>query len=330
MTIGWGIIGPGNVADKWMAPAISRDANSELVAVVSRDAARAAVFAEKHGARSPGTDYGEMLANPDVDVVLITTPNAQHVEQVIAAAQAGKHVLCDKPLGSTAAEAERAVEACRRAGVKLGINFQTRHHSCFEEAKRLIDAGEIGEIVSAQIDASPGARRPAGWRTDPALAGMGSVNNIAVHMYDILRYLIGSEVTEVSALFDTGREPGIEVLPLVLMRFENGALAYANGNQVTFKPLNDVVIHGTKGRIDGRGVTRPGMEGEMTVVTEHGEHTAHYSSVDCYDRTVTAFGRAILAGDQPNPSGVDGLRNVQLTDAIRESARQGRVSTVAR
>jgi 1,5-anhydro-D-fructose reductase (1,5-anhydro-D-mannitol-forming) len=330
MTIGWGIIGPGNVADRWMAPAIAKDPSSELVAVVSRDAGRAAAFAEKHGASSSGTDYGEMLANPDVDVVLITTPNAHHVEQVVAAAAAGKHVLCDKPLGSNAAEAERAVVACRKAGVRLGLNFQTRHHRCFDEAKRMLEAGEIGEIVSAQIDASSGARPPVGWRTDPDLAGMGSVNNIAVHMYDVLRYLIGSEVTEVSALFDIGREPGIELLPMVLMRFENGALAYANGNQATYSPLNDIVLNGTRGRISGRGITRPGMEGDMTIVTESGERTEHYSSVDCYDRTVAAFSRALRAGEDPNPSGLDGLRNVQITDAIRESARQGRVAAVAR
>lgn len=330
MTIGWGIIGPGGVADKWMAPAIARDPNSELVAVVSRDAGRAAAFAEKHGARSSGTDYAQMLANPDVQAVLITTPNAQHVEQVVAAAKAGKHVLCDKPLGTSAAEANRAVDACRQAGVKLGMNFQTRHHACFVEAKRVIDSGEIGEIVSAQIDASPGARPPVGWRTDPDLAGLGSVNNIAVHIYDVLRYLIGSEATEVCALFDIGREPGIELLPMVLIRFENNALAFANGNQATFSPLNDFVLNGTRGRISGRGITRPDMEGDMTVLTEAGERTAHYSSADCYDRTVAAFSRAVAAGEEPNPSGVDGLRSVQLTDAIRESARGGRTASVAR
>lgn len=330
MTIGWGIIGPGAVADRWMAPAIARDPNSELVAVVSRDSGRAAAFAGKHGARACGTDYAEMLANPDVDAVLVTTPNAQHVEQVIAAAQAGKHVLCDKPLGTSAEEAARAVDACRAAGVKLGLNFQTRHHACFQEAKRVVDAGEIGAPVSAQIDASPGARPPAGWRMNPDLAGMGSVNNIAVHIYDVLRYLIGAEATEVAALFDIGREPGIEVLPMVLIRFENGALAFANGNQATFSPLNDFVLNGSRGRISGRGITRPDMEGDMTILTESAERTAHYSSSDCYDRTVAAFSRAVEAGEEPTPSGLDGLRSVQLTDAIRESAREGRTVAVAR
>jgi 1,5-anhydro-D-fructose reductase (1,5-anhydro-D-mannitol-forming) len=331
MTLRWGIVGPGNIANASMAPAIKQDPNSELVAVVSRDQGRAQEFAERHGAAWAGTSYEEMLARPDVDVVLITTPNALHAGQVVAAARAGKHVLCDKPLATSAGEARRAVEACREAGVKLGINFQTRHHANFEEARRLIEAGEIGEVIEVQIDASPGRRPPGGWRTDPALAGLGSVNNIAVHIYDVVRFLVGQEVVEVSALFDSGREAGkIETLPMVLMRFEGGALCYANGNQATPFPLNQFAIYGTKGRISGHGITRPLAEGAQTVATEAGERTREWSSRDCYERTVAAFSEAVLAGRDPDPSGVDGLRSVQLTDAIARSAREGRVAEVER
>jgi 1,5-anhydro-D-fructose reductase (1,5-anhydro-D-mannitol-forming) len=331
MTLRWGMVGPGNIASSAMAPAIDRDANSELVAVVSRDQGRADAFARKHRATWAGTDYVAMLARDDVDAVLVTTPNALHADQVVAAARAGKHVLCDKPLALDAAAANRAVQACRGAGVKLGINFQTRHHAPFREARRIIQAGEIGEVVAVQIDASPGRRPPGGWRTDPELAGLGSVNNIAVHIYDVLRYLLAAEVTEVTAMFDTGRESRtIETLPMVLMRFDSGALAYASGNQVTPFPLNEIVIHGARGRIDGRGITRPLMEGEMTVVTEAGSRTDTWSTMDCYDRTVAAFSEAVLAGRDPDPSGEDGLRSVQLTDAIASSAREGRTVAVER
>lgn len=329
MTLRWGIIGPGNIANSSMAPAINRDPNSDLVAVVSRDQDRADTFAQKHGARWAGTDYDAMLARDDVDAVLVTTPNALHAGQVVAAARAGKHVLCDKPLALDAASAKRAVHACRQAGVKLGINFQTRHHAPFREARRIIEAGEIGDVVEVQIDASPGRRPPGGWRTDPELAGLGSVNNIAVHIYDALRFLLGTEVTEVAAMFNTGHESGvIETLPMVLMRFESGTLAYANGNQATPFPLNEIVIHGTRGRIDGRGITRPLMEGDMTVVTEAGSRTDSWSTMDCYDRTVAAFSEAVIAGRDPNPSGVDGLRSVQLTDAIATAARERRTVAV--
>jgi 1,5-anhydro-D-fructose reductase (1,5-anhydro-D-mannitol-forming) len=323
MTVGWGIIGIGRVADTAMAPAITADPRSRLVAVVSRDQERADAFAAKHGAIGAGTSYEAMLADSRVDAVLVTTPNALHPGHVIAAARAGKHVLCDKPLATSAAEAERVVEECVRAGVRLGINFQTRHHTCFEDARRVIASGDLGEVVYAQVDASPGASRLAGWRTDPALAGLGAVNNIAVHIYDLLRYLLGAEVVEVAAMFETGRDGGLERLPMVLLRFSNGAMAYANGNQVTFAPLNDIVIHGTRGRIDGRGITRPGQEGEMRVVTSDGETSRAYSTGDAYQRTVAAFSAALEEGREPSASGLDGLRSVQLTDAIARSAREG-------
>lgn len=331
MALRWGLVGPGRIAGNAMAPAIGRDPNSELVAVVSRDPGRAQAFAERHGARWAGTDYDAMLARPDVEAVLITTPNALHADQVVAAARAGKHVLCDKPLATGAADARRAVDACRQAGVRLGLNFQTRWQQAFRDARQVIASGEIGEVVAVQIDASPGRNPPGGWRTDPDLARLGSVNNIAVHIYDVLRFILQSEVVEVAALFDTPRRPGrIETLPMVLMRFANGALAYANGNQATPHPLNEMALYGTRGRIDGRNITRPEMDGEVTVVSEAGARTRPYSSRGCYDRTLAAFSEAVLAGRDPDPSGLDGLRSVQLTDAIASAALEGRVVEVER
>lgn len=325
MTLGWGIIGLGRAADTLVAPGIAADANSRLVHVVSRDAGRGKAFADKHGAARSGTNFDAMLADKEVDVVAVTSPNAFHPDQIVAAARAGKHILADKPLAPNGAEAERVIDACTAAGVRIGMNFQTRHHSCFQEAKQVIESGEIGDIVAIQVDASPGNAPFAGWRADPELAGLGAVNNIAVHIYDLLRFLTGSEVTEVSAMFDVGREKKLETMPMVLMRFASGALAYANGNQLTPMPLNDIVIHGTSGRIDGRKITRNWQEGEMRVVTAAGERSGKYQTHDCYDRLIKAFSEAILDGRDPDPSGVDGMRCVQVTDAIQKSAREGRV-----
>lgn len=325
MTLGWGIVGLGRAADTLVSPAILADSNSRLVAVVSRDQAKADEFAARHGGAAAGTDYAAMLANPEVDVVAITSPNALHASQAIAAAQAGKHVFCDKPLAPNAADAEQVLEACAAAGVRIGMDFQTRHHACFQEAHQVIESGEIGEIIAVQVDASPGDAPLGGWRTNPELAGLGAVNNIAVHIYDVVRFLVGSEVTEVSAMFEVGREDALERLPMVLMRFASGTLVYANGNQRTPYPLNDLVIYGSTGRIDGRSITRPQTEGQMRILTAAGERTGQYSSHDAYVRTVRAYSEAILAGRDPNPSGLDGSRSVQLTDAIRRSAREGRV-----
>ncbi len=192
MTLGWGLIGLGRSADTLVAPAIGADSNSRLVSVVSRDADRAAAFAGRHDAATATTDFEALLADPGVDVVAITTPNALHPDQAIAAAQAGKHVFCDKPLAPDAATAQRILDACATAGVKIGMNFQTRHHACFQEARQIIASGSIGDVLSIQVDASPGAIPLGGWRADPELAGLGATNNIAVHIHDLLRFLVGA------------------------------------------------------------------------------------------------------------------------------------------
>jgi predicted dehydrogenase len=124
-TIRWGIIGIGSIVNSSMGPGMLNDSHSEIVAVTSRDQDRADAFVEKFGAKVGYTDYDEMLANPEVDAILVTTPNSQHPHQVIAAAKAGKHVLCDKPMALSVADAVREIEACRAAGVKFDGNLST-------------------------------------------------------------------------------------------------------------------------------------------------------------------------------------------------------------
>ncbi|MBI3055843.1 MAG: Gfo/Idh/MocA family oxidoreductase [Betaproteobacteria bacterium] len=193
---GWGLIGTGKIADDRIFPAINAFAGNKLVAVVSRDQARADAVARKFGAQHAYTSYEDMLRNPDVTVVAIHTPNSLHAGQAIAAARAGKHVFCDKPMATTAADAQRVVKECDQAGVTLGVNFHNRFMPCFIETRRIIDSGEIGEVLVVQLEASPGANPAstrASWRVDPALAGLGTTMSIGVHVYDILRCLLASE-----------------------------------------------------------------------------------------------------------------------------------------
>jgi 1,5-anhydro-D-fructose reductase (1,5-anhydro-D-mannitol-forming) len=329
VSLGWGIIGTGGFAGNAVAPAINAlGKDGALVAAVSRDRQRAEAFAQKHGARRAYTDYGDLLRDREIDIVYISTPNAQHAGQAIAAARAGKHVLCEKPLALTIDDARRTVDEFERAGLKLGTHFQTRHHTAMVEARRLIEQGAIGDVILVQVEASAGAAPLRGWRTDPALAGFGATNNLAVHPYDLLRYLLRSEVGEVMAMTDVGRRPVLEVMVLALLRFQNGTMAYVNANQNVPNHQPDIDIYGTAGRIVGIGCTRPFRDGELRVLTAAGEQTAKYSSRDAVVRSVAAFNDAVLHNREPNASGLDGLRSVQLTDAVMRSAREGRLVTV--
>lgn len=324
--VGWGLIGLGRIASTQIAPAIAGCANSTLVSVASRDQAKAEQFAREHGAARATSGYAKLLADPEVQAVYIATPNALHAEQVIAAARAGKHVLCDKPLAVTVADAQRCVTECRTAGVKLGIMFQTRRHDGLAEAAGLVRSGALGKVVIAEVTMSGGRNLPQGWRTDPALAGLGTINNIGVHAFDVLGYLLGAEVAEVVAMTDA--EPGYQVdtTALVLLRFSNGTLGYVNANQSAPHARDDIVLYGSEGRILGRNLSRPGRDGTLSIITADGEREFPASSWDAYRRTVEAFAAAVLAGEDPSPSGEDGLRSVALTAAIAEAIRERRVA----
>ena len=325
-TNGWGLIGTGRIADDRILPGINAHPGNRLVGVVSRDPARAEAFAKKFGAQHAYTRYEDLLANPEVTVVAIHTPNSQHADQAVAAARAGKHVFCDKPMATSVAAAERIVRACEKAGVKLGINFHNRFMPCFIEARRIIASGEIGDVHHVQLEASPGAR-PGGrlgtWRTDPVTAGLGTTYSIGVHVYDILRYLLVSEVTMVSAFFDKPRGV-MEEINVSLLRFANGVIAQLSVHENSAFPHNDFVVYGSKGRMLGRGLTRSRAGGELLVSTTDGKtRSQEFPATNAHGACVSAFSDTLLNGRDPVPSGIDGLRSAQVTDAMTRSAGDG-------
>ena len=325
MKLGWGIVSTGRASDALVGPAVNAESNSHIVAVYSREKDRGDAYAAKHGAAHAYTSYEDMLNDSSVNVVYIASPNAMHAEQVVQAVQAGKHVFCEKPLGLSVKEARMATDAARKAGRKLGVDFQTRHYAPNEEALRLIREGAIGDIMVMQIESCAAGNPLKGWRTDPKLAGMGSVNNIAVHPLDLARYFANSEASEVVAMTDVGKSEALETISLILVRFESGALAYINGSQKTPNPRADMEIYGSAGRISGRNTTRPFLDSELRVLSGGEEKTIPFNTKDGFQRAVAAFNAAVIEDTEPNPSGEDGVNSVELVEAITRSARTGSV-----
>ena len=323
---GWGLIGTGRIAEERILPGINACEGNALIGVVSRDATRAADFAQRFGAQHAYTSFDDLLRNPDVTVVAIHTPNAQHAEQAIAAARAGKHVFCDKPMATSVADAQRMIDACERAGVKLAINFHNRFMPGFIDARRIIESGEIGEVQLVQIEASPGAKggsRANTWRMDAEQAGLGTTMSIGVHIYDILRYLLASEIDTVSAFFDTPRNV-METTNFSMFRFASGVIAQVSVHEITPYPHNDFVVYGSRGRIVGRGLTRSRAGGEMHVTGADGTtRVKEYAAINAHEACVVDFSKALLEDRAPSASGIDGLRSVQLTVAMAKSAWDG-------
>jgi len=327
--LGWGVIGIGAIVHERIAPALVAEPDCDLVAGVSRDQGRAEEFALRYGARHAYTDYAAMLANPEVEAVFIATPNILHPEQVGLAAEAGKHVLCDKPLAIDVPGALKAVSACAEAGVTLGVNFQYRQLDWVRDVTRIVAEGVIGEVRAVQLQVGSGPRNYQNWRRDPALAGLGSVHNVGIHGLDFLRVLLGSEPVEVTALFDNAPDSGsVEWTALILLRFGNGTLVEYNCNESLPNPRNEITLYGTRGRIVGTGFTRSREGGDLTLLVDAGESTTHYPASDAHRAAVADFTRAILEGTEPAATGLDGLRSAELCEAIRRSVVERRTADV--
>jgi predicted dehydrogenase len=246
--VGWGILSTADIGMRKVIPAIQRAANCEVVGIASRAEDRAAAAAATHGIPTPYGSYEELLAAEDVDAVYIPLPNDLHAEWTIKAAAAGKHILCEKPLAMTAAQAEEMASACEEAGVKLVEAFMYRHHPSWLAVLGLVGDGSIGELQAVQSwfsyfnDDSTNIRN----RVEN---GGGAIMDIGCYNINLSRMLFAGEPTSVDSAVRRDPDMGIDTLT-------SGILGFAGGGQASFacsirsKDYQRVHIMGSKGRIE--------------------------------------------------------------------------------
>ena len=336
MALGWGVIGTGNHATHRMVPAITRARGARLVAVCSRSPERAEAFAREHGASRSYASYEELLRDPEVRVVYIATPNALHAEQTLQAAQAGKHVLCEKPMALTVAEAEGMVQACRQAGVKLGVTLQNRFHPAHQEMRRRIHQGQAGELLLLLGEYSRDFAQPSrAWKSDPSLAGGGAVMGMGTHVLDLFRFLSGQNVEEVRAQADSpGWGLSVDDLVLAILKFPGRLRASMVSGYYVPRAMNSVVVYGTRARLVGLGTVGMNLQGSLLVEREEGSSRQEFPGEDPllgnYVRLIEAFVHAVEEDIETRASGEDGLELVRMVDAVLESARTGRAVPIRR
>lgn len=201
--IRWGILGCGDVVERKSGPALMQASGSSVVAVMRRDGTKAADFARRHGVPRWYNDADALLADPDVNAVYIATPPDSHLDLTRRAAQAGRRILVEKPMARTVAECEAMIAACDAAGVPLHVAYYRRFYPKFQAAKRLIDAGGIGQTVSVTLQMAkpkgPPLPGPLPWRLRPEISGGGLFMDTGVHRLDIILYLLG-DITDVRGL----------------------------------------------------------------------------------------------------------------------------------
>jgi 1,5-anhydro-D-fructose reductase (1,5-anhydro-D-mannitol-forming) len=335
MVVRWGIIGLGDIAERNFVPAVAAAADTELVSVVSRSMSKAQAFAAKHRVTRAYDSLDSMLADPDLDAVYIATPNALHAEQTIAAARAGKHVLCDKPMALTEEEGERMIEESEKHGVKLAVAFRNRYHPAHVDTRRHVKAGDLGEIQYAKAQLFVGGKRGhwQGWRSDPAMGGSGSIVGQAVHPVDLLRFVLDSEVVELRCVTDEAPPARpVDESTYTLLTFRNGAHATVASGALVPNSDNDVVVYGSKAKIFCKGTLGTPKPGKPQEIIIEGNAGAIQVSCPPDDTAITRtarliedFNRSILEDTQPETiSARNGLQMVKIASAMLDSSRSGK------
>jgi 1,5-anhydro-D-fructose reductase (1,5-anhydro-D-mannitol-forming) len=326
----WGLIGATTIGREWMVEAI-REAGGIVTAVMSRDAERGKAYAAEFAIPKSVTDLNSLWA--DVDAVYIATTNERHRDESIAAAEAGKHVLCEKPLATRLEDARAMVDACARAGVVMGVNHHLRNAATHRAIRDAIKSGRIGRPLAARVvhgGSLPEHLRT--WRLQEASGGGGAIMDLTVHDADLLRFLISDEPEAVSALAQNGglAAPGVEDAAVIQLRFASGLIAQLHDSFTTPYLRTMVEVHGTEGSITALDCMSQRPGGTVAIRTAAGEEQLKLTHENYYVRGLRAFHDAIAGRGQPVCTGEDGLRSLAVALAARRSAESGRVEKIER
>jgi predicted dehydrogenase len=255
--LNWGLIGAGDIVRKRVAPALRDLENCNLLAVSRNRAELAEEFAKEFGVERWYADWRELVADKDIDAVYIATPVFLHAEQTIAAARAGKHVLCEKPMAMSVAECDAMIAAGKNAGVKLGIAYYRHFYPSIIRAKEIIASDEIGKVVLAQMNAfeyfDPEPDNPRRWLLDKSKSGGGPMMDFGCHRLEVLTNLFGP-VARVESMVTNNIFPDREVedTAIALLQFDSGPLTPVASVTVTHaarESQDTLDIFGARGSI---------------------------------------------------------------------------------
>ncbi|RMF59663.1 MAG: gfo/Idh/MocA family oxidoreductase [Calditrichaeota bacterium] len=251
--INWGIIGCGDVALRKGGPSLNAVEGSHILAVTSRTLEKARRFANKFGVERVYPTPDDLLADPEIDAVYIATPVSTHYPLTIQAAEAGKHILCEKPMGMTVEECERMLMTCHQKGVSLMVAYYRRFFPAVIKSKELIDGGAIGKVLLARVETHSlvqlPSHQPLPWRFQPSLSGGGVLMDIGCHRLDLLIYLLGDITTITGTAASVLLPPPVEDMVSFQAEFSSGAQAIGSFSWATAQRSDILEIVGTEGRI---------------------------------------------------------------------------------
>jgi predicted dehydrogenase len=323
----WGILSTAHIGTEQVIPAIQAAAICEVVAIASRNLSRGQAIADRLEIPIAYGDYRALLAAEDIDAIYIPLPNHLHREWTIAAARAGKHVLCEKPLALNSSDAQEMVDVCATEGVKFMEAFMYRHHPAWLKVRELVSSGAIGELQSVQI-------RFAYYNDDPnnirnqVEAGGGALMDIGCYAVNVSRMLFGNEPTRVQSSVRRDPDLGIDIVTSALLDFGDGQASFVVSTRIE----DDQRVHvlGSSGRIEVEiPFNAPPDRDTRLFLTQGGDPpvdpdtaTITFPPVNQYTIQAELFARAVL-DDTPVPTPPeDGVANMRVIEQIFEAAEK--------
>ena len=312
--VSWGLIGCGDISRKRVAPALRDSASCELIAVSRARTELAESFAREFGARRWYSDWRELLLDFDVDAVYIATPVHLHAEQTIAAAEAGKHVLCEKPMALDVSDCDRMIAACRANNVKLGIAYYRHFYPAVRRVKELIDSGELGVPVVVQINAfewfDPAPSDARAWLIKKELSGGGPMFDFGCHRIEVLLDIFGKVRDVKATLANTLFDREVEDVATAVFQFERGTIGTLTVSHAAREPQDTFNLFCSHGSIHIPVLN----ERTMRVVASDGERIETQPNArNIHQPLIQDFAAAVLTNRDPVVTGEIG-RAVALVE----------------
>jgi predicted dehydrogenase len=332
--IGFAVVGLGKIAQGSVLPAFANSENAKLVALVGRDRKKTARLGRKFnaGAIYQSDGYAACLANPDVAAVYIATPPGEHMHLTVQAAQAGKHVLCEKPLAATVEQSAAMVEACRKNGLLLMTAYRKYYEPSTLHLKRLIQSGKLGRMDAIHSAFSelyvPGVSQ--GWLLDTKLAGGGPLMDLGVYCVNTTRWLVDEHPTQATAQsWINDAETFREVEEGISFRLQFPSGMVMHGSSSYGAALSSFIfVQGTKGWASLAPVFPFDQVRQLTGKAGNRSFTRKFKVIDEFALEIDAFCSAIQNRHAVEADGVQGYHDMIIIDAIYRSARTQQPVTI--
>ena len=318
----FGIIGCGRFGGKLLVPAFKDSKQAELIAITKRNLDAALEKARKYEIPMAysSENIPQMLQNEEIDAVYIASPNKFHCKDTIAALQAGKHVIVEKPMAMNAAQCEEMIKVAKETGKKLMVAHSFRFASSIQYVKQIIDDGKLGNLVMITADfMTTGRASTRSWKYDKDMSGGGASFDLAVHVIDIVRYLNPVPIKDVSHVHwpDPIPETYLDEFATFTLRFDNGVVGRATGS--FFGPHHTCLdVYGTDGFIRAFDWHLPWRKVEIIKEIDGKPQTYEVKNDDNYRLQIDAFAESILNNTPVPISGEEGLINQKIIDEVNK------------